>query len=218
MKELSQYKLMIMKSLISAAKSIMDEEGLDSITIRKVGNRAKLNSSTIYNYFENLEHLKIFACLFVFDEYASDIKNYVNDKNNSIENYVKIWDCFIKHTIRNTEVYYTVFFNELERNISEYIKEYHELFPLDTEEYSKSISKMIGESSVERRNVVLLEKVASDGFIKDEDITWINDMSVYTYESLLFRMHKLELDKSEGERKMRSYIRRIIEKNRKVIN
>jgi len=39
-------------------------------------------------------------------------------------------------------------------------------------------------------------------------------MSVYTYESLLFRMHKLELDKKEGERKMKSYIEKIIQKNR----
>lgn len=214
MKQLSQYKLMTMKTLIGAAKSIMDEEGLDSITIRKVGERARLNSATIYNYFENLEHLKIFACLFVFDEYAYDIKNYISDDNNSIENYVKIWECFIKHTVKNTEVYYTVFFNELERSISEYIYEYHELFPLDGEKYSASISKMISESSVEKRNIALLEKVAEDGFIKDEDIIWINDMSVYTYESLLFRMHKLELDKTEGERKMHEYINRIIQKNR----
>lgn len=214
MKKLSQYKLMTMKTLIGAAKSIMDEEGLDSITIRKVGERAKLNSATIYNYFENLEHLKIFACLFVFDEYSEDIKNYIDENNDSIDNYIKIWECFIKHTVRNTEVFYTVFFNELERTVSEYIYEYHELFPVQEDNYNASILRMISESSVEKRNIALLEKVASDGFIKNEDIIWINDMSVYTYESLLFRMHKLELDKKEGERKMTEYINRIIQKNR----
>ena len=77
---------------------------------------------------------------------------------------------------------------------------------------------MISESSVEKRNIALLEIVADDGFINDKDIIWINDMSVYTYESLLFRMHKLELDKKEGERKMKSYIEKIIQKNRIIIN
>ena len=158
--------------------------------------------------------MKIFACLFVFDEYSEDIKNYIDENNDSIDNYIKIWECFIKHTVRNTEVFYTVFFNELERTVSEYICEYHELFPLQVENYNDSILKMISESSVEKRNIALLEKVADDGFINDKDIIWINDMSVYTYESLLFRMHKLELDKKEGERKMKSYIEKIIQKNR----
>lgn len=40
---------------------------------------------------------------------------------------------------------------------------------------------------------------------KNEDIIWINDMSVYTYESLLFRMHKLELDKKRRKKNDRIY-------------
>ncbi len=173
----------------------------------------KLNSATIYNYFENLEHLKVFACLFVLDEYLEDLKNYIDNRNNSLENYLKIWECFIKHTKINTEAYYTIFFNKLERNVGEYIEEYRELFPPKIENFGPAVVKMIEESSVEKRNIALLENIASDGFIDIGEVIWINDISVFTYESLLYRMNKSELDKEYGERKMNDYIEKIIKKN-----
>ena len=72
---------------------------------------------------------------------------------------------------------------------------------------------MIEESSVEKRNIALLENIASDGFIDIGEVIWINDISVFTYESLLYRMNKSELDKEYGERKMNDYIEKIIKKN-----
>lgn len=213
MENLSIYKIGIMKSLINSAREIMKEEGLDNITIRKVGERARLNSATIYNYFENLEHLKIFACLFVFDEYIEDIENYIKEDGNVIENYFGIWECFIKHTIIDAEVYYNIFFNKLERKISEYVEEYYLLFPFKNKNYGKSIDKMLSSSSVENRNRILLEEMADKGYLDKKDINWVNDLSVYSYESILFRVYKNNIGKEEAAKKMFSYIKKILKEN-----
>ena len=210
MNELSPYRIMTMKNLINSAKSIIDEEGVDSITIRKVGERAKLNSATIYNHFENLEHLKIFACLFVFDEYIDDIKNYISEDNNPIENYLAIWECFIKHTAKNMDAYHTIFFNSLERSMCEYIDEYYKLFPFDNKNYGKYIDNMLSNSILENRNIVLLEEIAEYGSIRKEDISWINDITVYLYESVLFRMYKSSIDIESGKKKIMSGVKKIL--------
>lgn len=210
MNELSPYKIMTMKSLINAAKSIMDEEGIDGITIRKVGDRAGLNSATIYNYFENLEHLKIFACLFVFDEYIDDIKHYLNEKNDPIENYIGIWSCFIKHTAENMEAYYTIFFNSLEREISEYVEDYYRLFPFENKNYGKYIDKMLSSSALQKRNIILLEEISKLGKIRKEDVDWINNMSVYSYESILYRMYRSSIEPEEGKERMMYCVDRIL--------
>lgn len=210
MNELSPYKIMTMKNLINSAKSIIDEEGIDSITIRKVGERAKLNSATIYNHFENLEHLKIFACLFVFDEYIYDIKNYISENNNPVENYLAIWECFIKHTAKNMDAYYTIFFNSLERSNDEYIDEYYKLFPVDSKNYGEYIGNMLSNSTLENRNAVLLEEIAEYGSIKKEDISWINDITVYLYESILFRMYKSSIYVESGKKKIMIGVKKIL--------
>lgn len=211
MNELSPYKIMTMKSLIDSAKSIMEEDGIDGITIRKVGDRAGLNSATIYNYFENLEHLKIFACLFVFDEYIDDIKNYLSKDKNPIENYIGIWECFIKHTAENIEVYYTIFFNSLEREIFEYVEEYYRLFPFKNRNYGNYIDEMLGNSALQKRNIILLDEIAKMGRLKEEDLKWINEISVYSYESILYRMYRNSIDSENGKEKMVYAIKRILE-------
>ncbi len=46
-----------MTYFIDATNEIIENEGIESVTIRKVANLAGYNSATIYNYFENLDHL-----------------------------------------------------------------------------------------------------------------------------------------------------------------
>src|SRR3712207_6910497 len=84
-KELTDYKIMTIKLLIKAAKSVIEEFGIDNLTIRKVGDKAGYNSATIYNYFENIEHLKIFVFLFDYDEYIRDLENYVRSEEHTSE-------------------------------------------------------------------------------------------------------------------------------------
>ncbi|MDX5609295.1 TetR/AcrR family transcriptional regulator, partial [Clostridioides difficile] len=42
---------------IEAAQNIMENEGIENITLRKVADMAGYNSSTLYKYFKNLDHL-----------------------------------------------------------------------------------------------------------------------------------------------------------------
>ena len=56
----------IMKYYIEATYKIMEEEGIDMVTIRKISDIAGYNSATLYNYFENLDHLIAFASLKYF--------------------------------------------------------------------------------------------------------------------------------------------------------
>lgn len=45
---------------IEATAAIIEEEGYDHITIRKIADKAGYNSATIYNYFSELSHLTFF--------------------------------------------------------------------------------------------------------------------------------------------------------------
>ena len=53
----AEQKDWIFARFINAAAEIMEEEGVESLTLRKVSGRAGYNSATLYNYFNDLEHL-----------------------------------------------------------------------------------------------------------------------------------------------------------------
>lgn len=210
---MNQYKVMAAKMLINAAKEILLKEGVDAITIRKVGEKAQFNSSTIYNYFENLEHLKIFACLFVFDSYVNDLGNYVSTENTPVENYLGIWKCFAKHSFEEIEVFYTIFFNKLDRELSYYIEEFRKLYPQENKNTLKSLDKMLSSSYVETRNIILLQELSRLGYLNEHDVEWVNNISTFTYESILHRVYKGELSKTDAESMLLFYVREILARN-----
>lgn len=47
----------MMGYFIDAANQIIENEGIESVTIRKVADIAGYNSATLYNYFNDLNHL-----------------------------------------------------------------------------------------------------------------------------------------------------------------
>ncbi|MBP1997851.1 TetR/AcrR family transcriptional regulator [Peptostreptococcus canis] len=214
--ELNSYKLMTIKNLINSAKKIMEEEGIDNITIRKVGDLAGFNSATIYNYFENLEHLKVFVCLQVLDSYIEDIGNYISpQKDNVLSDYYGIWECFIKHTMENISAYYTIFFNNLDRSLSDYIVDYYAIFPFENKNYGSVIDSMLNNSSIEERNIILLKELSKRGYIDEELVEYVNDISSFSYEAILRRIYKGELEIDEGISKMRRCVFGVLESNLK---
>ncbi|SFE20518.1 TetR/AcrR family transcriptional regulator [Peptostreptococcus sp. D1] len=212
MKELNSYKIMSMKNLINSARTILEKEGIDAITIRKVGDLSGFNSATMYNYFENLEHLKVFVCLFSFEEYLDDIKNYIKKSDDEIMyNYFAVWECFLLHTMKNVDVFYTLFFNQLNRSISEYVDEYYSVFPREEKDYGDVINSMLKNYSIESRNILMVKDIARKGYIEESSIDFINDLTSFTYESILFRVYKGFMSPEEGKSQIMKYVRSILE-------
>lgn len=56
-----QKRKRVMAYFINATIELMEEIGIENLTIRKVAERAKYNSATLYNYFDSLDELEMFA-------------------------------------------------------------------------------------------------------------------------------------------------------------
>ena len=48
---------------IKSAQDIMTKEGMQGITLRKVADGAGYNNATLYNYFDDLDHVVLYASL-----------------------------------------------------------------------------------------------------------------------------------------------------------
>jgi len=79
-----------MKLFIDSADEIIMSEGVESLSIRKVANCAGYNSATLYNYFDNLEHLVYFT-------YMKKVKAFylifstTQDEQEALEDLKRYW-------------------------------------------------------------------------------------------------------------------------------
>lgn len=188
-----------MSYFIDATKKIIEEEGIELVTARKVADIAGYNSATIYNYFENLDHLIFFASMQYLKEYVLDLPTYLKQVTNPVEKYIKIWECFSVHSFRNPKIYNLIFFNKLSHNLNDIIKEYYAIFPEELGEQDQEIVPMLLEKNIYIRDMEALRSCVTQGYIQKEHIYNVNEMSLLMYQGMLQRMINNQTNYSEEE-------------------
>lgn len=79
---------------IEAACEILEKDGVEGLTIRKVGDLAQYNSATIYNYFNDVNELIWHAVIQLMNKYYSNYLNKFEEEKDPLEGYLKIWETF----------------------------------------------------------------------------------------------------------------------------
>jgi AcrR family transcriptional regulator len=201
-----------MSYFIDAAAQIMDEEGIELVTIRKVADMAGYNSATLYNYFKNLDELILYASIRHLKEYTLSLAKYIESTKNSIDRYLKIWESFCRYSFWRPQVYNNIFFGRHSDSVPQIVQEYYSIFPEELVEHSEDILPMLLESDLYARNLVLLQRIQSDGYMDKKDLKSANEMTILLYHGMLIKIINSESEYSIDEvtEKTMSYIEQIL--------
>lgn len=191
---------------IIAARKIIDEDSIQNITIRKVGELAGYNSATIYKYFDDLNHLKFFAAMTYLNDYIDEIPKYIKDATNSKEVYIKVWNCFIDNSFKIPNIYQALFLAELKNDMELYVKQFYDIFPLDIEKYPIYIQEMLNSNSLNNRSMVLMNRCVLDKIIEKENAIMADEIIVSLYENYLARVYKKLIEVDEAKYILEKYI------------
>lgn len=181
-------RVRVVEAFIHATHEIIENQGLEAVTLRKVADLAGYNSATVYNYFNSLEHLMFFACMKYIDDYLIDLSYYLKDSGNSLEAYFRTWECFCYKSFNLPSVYKAVFFYENHVSTKNEFQEYYSLFPSELKKYSSNIKSMLLSGNIHMRDKILLKPCVDEGFIKKEDFEEVSDLIVLIYEGMLNRV------------------------------
>jgi AcrR family transcriptional regulator len=206
-------KTNIMNKFIDAAFSIIDSEGVENVTIRRVASIAGYNSSTLYNYFEDLDHLVLFACIRYLRDYTHGLKEYVKKAANSLERYLMIWECFCEYSFDRPEIYRLIFFSEHSTSLNNIISEYYKIFPEELEESSLQIKSMLTGNDIYSRTMYQFGDCVEEGYFKESEIGEINEVTILIYQSILMNLLKKKpaYNKQEAKEKTMHYFRKVVE-------
>lgn len=206
-------KKRMLSYIIEATNEIIDKEGINAVTIRKIASKAGYNSATLYNYFDNLNHILFFASLKYLKDYAKDLPGYTANSKNSIESYLDVWKCFCHHSYLRPEIYNLIFFSGYSHStVNDSIKMYYSIFPEELGDESKKFLPMLLEDNIYARDYKLLKTAVCEGFIKEEDIHEINEMNVLIYQGMLSRLlnNNITCTKEEAEKITLKYIKQTL--------
>lgn len=186
-----QKRKRVMAYFINATIDLMEEIGIENLTIRKVAERAKYNSATLYNYFDSLDELEMFASVKCLNEYVKEARINHSDGKSMREWYLEEWECFCEQAFRHPRIYNFLFFSPMgETNMTEVFQRYYDIFPKEKVEEIEKYEEFLANGDFYKRNHMLLKKVLQekDYQLTDEEISELNEMSILIFRGMLETM------------------------------
>jgi AcrR family transcriptional regulator len=182
-KEIQRIRMMVY--FIEATAEIIEKEGIENVTIRKVADIAGYNSATIYNYFGELSHLVFFSSMRFLKKYSEALPSYIAQGSDPLERFLLMWECFCKYSFKEPQIYHAVFSSNLGVLPEELIKDYYGIFPTDLVGVPEELKQMFMESNLSKRGKLALEKCIEEGYLDRTSAESVNEMQFLIWQGML---------------------------------
>ena len=190
--EMEEQRLQNTIDFINATQKLIDEVGLESISIRKIADCAGFHNSTIYLYFENLDELVMLASIKYFQEYSHELSLLSRSNQTPSEAFIKIWEIFLETVMERPNLFFNFFYGKKSDNLTGFMNRYYELFPEEKEMFSDSIESMYYGKNIRERSYHLLESIMKEeNLVTPQNADMINDIIVS------YCKYKLELKRQD---------------------
>lgn len=196
------------KYFLDASVDLIEEKGLQHITVREIADRAGFTSSTVYNYFQDLSHLKFFSVMRYTKPYINELPQYMEQGTNTVERWLYAWECFCKHSFQRPDIYSLLFIENLGKIPKQLMDQYYRIFANDLVNLSEDIRLIITQHNIARRSSLYIKTAVQEGFMYEEDIEYISDTTMLIWTGMLTNMLNLrrELTQEEAAKRTMDYI------------
>ncbi len=190
----------IMITFIRAAKQVIDQEGIDKISIRKIAGLTGMNSATMYLYFPNVDVLLTMASLGYLEDYCRTLAADMSEMQCPEDILIHTWDVFSHYAFKYPDIFYHIFYEEHPSSLTDIIDQYYRLFPGHLHNIDGSAREMLREGLMTERSWKVLWPVVSKRGIPETNARVANDMLVAYFRTLLETRRKIaETELASGE-------------------
>lgn len=187
---------------IKAAQDIMNKEGIAGVTLRKVADGAGYNNATLYNYFEDLDHVILFASLKYLSLYNKKVEKALKGCISARERFFIMWDVFCEISFQYPDAFYQIFFNKHSSSLESICNRYYELFPEELPETSDTLYPIFSNYQLSTRNLMPLKELLEEENRSLEQIDTISELIVSAYHHLL---HTQKIQKKQSPEDLKYY-------------
>ena len=184
----------MMAKFINATAEIIQESGIEGVTIREVSKRVGFTSAVLYTYFYDLDDLLTYTGFKFRQPYLDDLKKTIRPDMNAYELYYCTERLHNHHAFRNPEIFLNFHFGKHKYSIEKTFQDYYNnIFPEELKNQESRILNMLQSTNILNCDIYLCEELAKEGFIKKENIHTTAEIMVRLQESFF---HTCLVDKS----------------------
>ena len=174
-------------AFVEATQALIDREGLEKISIRKIAEKAGFHNSTIYLYFKDANQLILLASLKHFNEYSRKLAEYSSMIAGPTDKFLAIWEAFGQTVFYKPHIFRNFFFGKYSSNLTPIITQYYQLFPEEKPAYSQEIEQMYYGGNIYDRCLQILKPLidVESTRVSEENLQLVNTIIVACLKQLL---------------------------------
>lgn len=172
-------------AFIRATREIVDLEGIENVSIRKVAARTGFNSATMYLYFKDIDELITLACMSYLENYCRTLAADLAQMETPLDTYIHTWKVFCQYAFAYPDVFYHLFYKVHSTPLEETVHRYYQIYPHQLENIGGTLYQMLYSGALENRNRQVLLPLVEEGLIRAENVDMINVMTVCYFCRLL---------------------------------
>ena len=183
---------------IEITSEILQQEGIESVTIRKVAERAGCTSAVLYKHFENKEHLIMLASVRFLEPYIIEfIRLSAREDLSSIQIDLLLWKCFIDEAFRNKPYYELMFFSDHRDMLEDCVYEYYQMFPEVQRRFDGFSASIIFSNNLQERELLRLRRAAHAGVLSLEDAALLSRLTVAVFNGIFTQYSGITMTDSQ---------------------
>lgn len=181
-------KKKVMTYFIEATQELMKEDDIDKISIRKIAKKAGYNSATLYYYFEDLEHLILFASIRYLREYTSALAKNIKKDMTTLEKYRTVYETFNYYAFRSPVIFHNMFFGKYSPMLLNVIKEYYDIFPDDLSGHEDLLRNLLTQGNMYERDKQIVNQLVKEGTLNEEKADMTLKILISVHQSYLYEV------------------------------
>lgn len=185
---------------------LIEEEGMEAVSIRRVAKEMGSNSATLYRHFDSVEHLICMAAVRYLEPYLNDIKESGALAKNPLQQNFKLWEKFCTYSFEKPEIFEMLFFGQYKDNLMDIMYEYYDIYKggfIDLDAFSITF---LFTSDIFERNYMFYRRAANQGLFSMEYAQMYSDLQVYAYHGMLLECITNHYTGADTERMIRKFI------------
>ncbi len=181
-------KKKVMTYFIEATQELMKEDDIDKISIRKIAKKAGYNSATLYYYFEDLEHLILFASIRYLREYTSALAKNIKKDMTTLEKYRTVYETFNYYAFRSPVIFHNMFFGKYSPMLLNVIKEYYDIFPDDLSGHEDLLRNLLTQGNMYERDKQIVNQLVKEGTLNEKKADMTLKILISVHQSYLYEV------------------------------
>ena len=178
-------RVRIIASFIKAAAQIIDEDGADQVSIRKVAALAGYNSATMYLYFKDIDELVTLSCVSYLEGYCRELAADADLMQTDLQTYFHTWEVFCRYAFSQPQIFNHLFFGSHSVPLNEIVDRYYRIYPDFLDSLDGTVHDMLLQGDLSDRNLQVLRPLVGDGVVAADKLELVNSLTLGYFRTLL---------------------------------